>query len=198
MTNAPDARPPISGFSSGAELKRWYWRKTELVAEARRLGLKTGGAKFTVLERIAHFLDTGEGDVLSATSRPIRSTFDWHGAALTDATVITDNYRNTQNVRRYFKTAVGDGFKFTIALMDWMRENEGKTLADACAAYTALKAEPSKTRIKAHNQFNQYTRDFLADNPGASMDDVRQAWARKVQQPSDDGRHVYARTDLAL
>lgn len=192
------ARPLIDTIATGAELRRWYWRKDELVPRARALGVKTTGGKFLILDRIAHCLDTGEtvfpGD---QTVKPT-SDFDWHAAPLDDATVITDSYRNTQNVRRYFKARLGEKFKFNIAFMEWMRANVGKSLADACAAYPDLIAKPGQTQIKDHNQFNQYTRDFLADNPALGMDDVRRVWAMKIKLPSDDGRHRYDPTDLDL
>ena len=191
-------RPDMATIMTSAELRRWYWRKDELLVHAKRLGLKSTGGKFLILDRIAHYLDTGEtffpGDV---TIRPV-SKFDWHSAALDDATVITDSYRNSQNVRRYFKSRLGDRFAFNIAFMDWIRANTGKTLADACAAYGALKAAKGQTQIRDHNQFNQYTRDFLADNPDLGMEDVRRVWARKIKLPSDTGRHRYEREDLDL
>lgn len=197
-----EGRPTIETIESGMQLKRWYWRKDELIARARDLGLKTTAGKFVILDRIAHFLDTGEkqfpGD---RASRPT-STFDWHSAPLSADTVITDSYKNTQNARRFFKAAVGDQFKFNIAFMDWMKGNTGKTLADACVAYRALrdaaKAPGYQTTIRDHNQFNQYTRDFLADNPELGMDDVRRVWALKIKTPSDTGRHVYDPADLTL
>ncbi|MEO0669457.1 MAG: DUF6434 domain-containing protein [Pseudomonadota bacterium] len=191
-------RPDMAAVMTGAELRRWYWRKDELLAHAKRLGLKTTGGKFLILDRIAHHLDTGAtefpGDIVAKPT----STFDWHSAALTDATVITDSYRNSQNVRRYFKSRLGDRFTFNIAFMDWMRANTGKTLADACAAYGTMQVAKGQTKIRDHNQFNQYTRDFLADNPDLGMDDVRRVWARKIKLPSDTGRHRYAREDLNL
>ncbi|MEM6306114.1 MAG: DUF6434 domain-containing protein [Pseudomonadota bacterium] len=200
MTQKPDrtARPDIATLKTGAELKRWYWRKDELLAHAKDLKLKTTGGKFQILDRIAHFLDTGErafpGDI---APRPT-STFDWHGAPLTDETVITDNYRNSQNVRRYFRERLGARFKFNIAMMDWMRANAGKTLGDAVAAYDSFQAAPGTSKIADHNQFNQYTRDFLKDNPGLGMHDVRRIWALKIQEPSETGRHRYERSDLKL
>ena len=195
-------RPAIETLSSGRELRRWYWRKDELVAHARALGLSPSGAKFDILDRIAHFLDTGEA-LPPKPSRPRpKSSFDWHKDPLTRDTVITDSYRNTQNVRRFFKAECEPGFKFNIAFMEWMKSNKGKTLSDACDAYWTFKADAAKpghqTKIRAHNQFNQYTRDFLADNPELGMDDVRRIWALKIQQPSDDGRHRYDRSDLNL
>lgn len=195
-------RPDITTIQSGAELRRWYWRKDELAPRARDLGLKTGGGKFAILDRIAHFLDTGERSLPSDKSARPTSKFNWHSQALSNDTVITDNYKNSQNVRQFFVGALGPQFRFNIAFMDWMKENVGLTLGDACEAYRAIKAQEKapgfKTKIKSHNQFNQYTRDFLEDNPDLGMTDVRRAWAQKIQHPSDDGRHVYERKDLDL
>lgn len=202
MPKTRDGRPDITSITSGAELRRWYWLKSELEAQAKATGVRATGGKYTILDRLAHFLDTGEtiwpGDV---RSKP-RSSFDWHSAPLTPETVITDSYRNTQNVRRFFKAHAGESFKFNIAFMAWMKDNCGKTLADAVAEYHRLKAEAAKpgfqSEIAHHNQFNQYTRDFLADNPEKGMDDVRKYWALKRDMPSEDGRHVYHRSDLDL
>lgn len=197
-----DGRPDINTIATGKELQRWYWRKDELIAHARQLGLKTTSGKFVILDRISHFLDTGDrrfpGDKVTRPS----SNFDWHSGPLTRQTEITDNYKNTQNVRRFFKDAIGDGFKFNIAFMEWIRSNTGKTLEDACAAYLDIRNQTEKpgfrTLIKDHNQFNQYTRDFLDDNPQLGMADVRRVWALKIRTPSDTGRHIYDPADLKL
>ena len=53
-------RPDIRSIKDSAELRRWYWRKAELVNRARELNLKTTASKFELLDRIAHFLDTGK------------------------------------------------------------------------------------------------------------------------------------------
>ena len=197
-----DSRPDISSIKSGAELRRWYWRKDELIEHARRLKLKTTSGKFVILDRIAHFLDTGNTELPGDKSVRPTSDFDWHKENLTDQTIITDSYKNSQNVRRYFKSRIGEGFKFNIAFMEWMKANVGLTLKDACLAYAenqrASKSPGFVTRIKDHNQFNQYTRDFLEDNPTLRMDDVRRIWALKIKLPSETGRHVYDRSDLSL
>ncbi|WP_146174224.1 DUF6434 domain-containing protein [Litoreibacter ponti] len=195
-----EARPDITTLTTGAELRRWYWRKEELVAHAKRLKLKSTGGKFDILDRIAQFLDTGEV-AAPATPKP-KSKFDWHSAPLSPETIITDSYRNSQNVRRFFKSQLGDSFKFNIEFMAWMKANVGLTLADACAEYRAMKtreADPNfQSQIAHHNQFNQYTRDFLAAHPEASLEDVRTYWALKIQQPSETGRHEYHPDDLKL
>jgi len=194
------SRPAIEDITTGADLRRWYWLKSELVNEARRRQMKSGGAKFDILDRLAHYLDTGQTDLPQSKRVKVTSSFDWHSERLSDDTVITDSYKNTQNVRRYFKAAAGPKFTFNIALMEWMKSNKGKTLQDAVKVYSAqreaAKSEPSK--IKPHNQFNQYTRDFMADNPGASMAEMRRVWEKKRALPSEDGRHAYHPSDLKL
>ncbi|WP_420860882.1 DUF6434 domain-containing protein [Algirhabdus cladophorae] len=196
------ARPAIETLTTGDDLRQWYWLKAELVDYAKILGVKTTDGKFTILERICHTLDTGEtvwpGDI---RTKP-KSKLDWHSADLTPETVITDSYKNSQNARRFFKSQLGDGFKFNIAFMKWMKDNTGKTLADAVEAFkeqqAATKDPNYQSEIAHHNQFNQYTRDFLADNPELGLKEVRHYWALKRQLPSPNGRHVYAPSDLEL
>ncbi|MGJ8528243.1 DUF6434 domain-containing protein [Maritalea sp.] len=60
-----------------------------------------------------------------------KSNFDWHSEHLTPDTIITDSYKTSQNVRRFFTQQLGNDFKFTIASMTWMKENVGKTLGEA-------------------------------------------------------------------
>lgn len=202
MPDTDSTRPEITKLTDSAELRRWYWTKDELLSECRRLGLKMSGGKFVLLDRIAHFHETGETVFPGDKRAKVTSDFDWHSAPLTLETVITDSYKSSQNVRRFFQAQVGDRFKFNIAFMAWMRNNVGKTLADAVQAHQEIMAEAGKpgfrTTIEDHNQFNQYTRDFLADNPTLGMKDVRHYWALKRARPSKDGRHRYDPSDLTL
>jgi hypothetical protein len=59
------------------------------------------------------------------------AAFDWHAGPITRATEITKSYRNTQNVRRFFKTQCGDHFKFDRAFMAWLKDGSGKTMGSA-------------------------------------------------------------------
>ncbi|MEO0636682.1 MAG: DUF6434 domain-containing protein [Pseudomonadota bacterium] len=202
MTNTSETRPAIESISTSAELRRWYWLKAELEARAKELNLSYAGVKFDILDRIAHFLDTGEKVKPRASGRATKSKFDWHSETLTPETIITDSYKNSQNVRRFFRSQMGDGFKFNIEFMAWMKANTGKTLGDACDEYRAMRQRESapgfKSQIARDNQFNQYTRDFLDDNPELGMAEVRKYWALKRALPSETGRHVYERSDLDL
>nr|WP_216601320.1 DUF6434 domain-containing protein [Vibrio cyclitrophicus] len=56
---------------------------------------------------------------------------DWHKNKIDDSTVITDSYKTTQNVRRYFKSQFGEQFKFNRDFMLWMKSATGLTMGDA-------------------------------------------------------------------
>ncbi|MBC7281117.1 MAG: hypothetical protein H5U12_06655 [Hoeflea sp.] len=56
---------------------------------------------------------------------------DWHSDPITADTRIDAHYRNTQNVRRFFKAEIGDHFKFDRPFMAWMKSPAGLTLRDA-------------------------------------------------------------------
>ena len=59
------------------------------------------------------------------------SSFNWHGGRITRATPVTGAYRNTQNVRRFFKSECGDDFKFDRDFMAWMKSGAANTMGEA-------------------------------------------------------------------
>ncbi|MES2765558.1 MAG: DUF6434 domain-containing protein [Bacteroidota bacterium] len=67
----------------------------------------------------------------------MHADFDWHGAELTAETKLTDNYKTTQNVRRFFKKHCGEDFHFSRECMNWLKTHPGKTLGDAIAQWNS-------------------------------------------------------------
>ena len=57
-------------------------------------------------------------------------TFDWHSNPITATTPVDQQYKNTQNVRRFMLEHCGPGFKFDRAFMAWIRNDTAKTLGD--------------------------------------------------------------------
>ncbi|MEO1634680.1 MAG: DUF6434 domain-containing protein [Cyanobacteria bacterium J06631_9] len=191
-------RPKLIEIKKAKDFDQWYWLKAELVTFCRAQGLRISGNKADIAHRIRHFLDTGEKEPPQKQPRKkVTSQFDWHSAPLTLETKITDSYKNTQNVRRFMVSQVGKSFRFSIPLMKWMKENEGKTLAAAILQWETI--EKSKragnytTEIPPGNEYNQYVRDFSQDNPGQSLSAARRCWAYKRSQP---GRNRYHPDDL--
>lgn len=58
------------------------------------------------------------------------SRFDWHADLITRDTPVTEDYRNTQNVRRFLREQCGDGFKFDRSYMRWIKNGSTKTMGD--------------------------------------------------------------------
>ena len=58
------------------------------------------------------------------------SRFDWHADEITRATPVDDNYKNTQNVRRFLKQECGANFKFDRPFMAWIKDGVPKTMGD--------------------------------------------------------------------
>lgn len=56
--------------------------------------------------------------------------FDWHSGPITRSTPLDQNYRNTQNVRRFLTAECGDDFKFDRALMAWIKGGAPSTVGD--------------------------------------------------------------------
>ena len=57
--------------------------------------------------------------------------FDWHRDRIANDTPITASYRNTQNVRRFFRSQCGADFKFDRPFMAWLKKTSDKTMGDA-------------------------------------------------------------------
>jgi len=63
---------------------------------------------------------------------------NWHSAPLSASTRIDKNYKNTQNVRRFFKKEIGEHFKFTREFMAYLWSHEGTTLKEAAAYWVKM------------------------------------------------------------
>jgi Domain of unknown function (DUF6434) len=119
---------------------------------------------------------------------------------LTLETLITDSYTNGPNTRTFFKEYCSAKFSFNIAFMSWMKHNVGKTLRDAIEEWDKINAQSKdknfKKGIPEGNQYNQYMRDFFADNPTKTIKEARHFWQLKRALPL--GKHRYERSDLDL
>jgi hypothetical protein len=174
----------ITAKLSPADFKSQYWLKKELIAFCREKGINTSGGKIEITERILAFLQNDE-IIKKPTekSRKKQSKFDWNGSTLTPGTIITDNYKNTEQVRNFFKKHIGDHFRFNTEFMAWMKDNVGLTLQDAVKEWERLsvtkrdKNNPSE--IAPQFEYNQFIRDYFRENPGRTLHDAISEWQIK-------------------
>lgn len=74
----------------------------------------------------------------------MKQSFDWHSEKLTPQTVITERYKNTQNVRRFFKQQIGEHFSFNRKFMAFIKNNVGITLSQATDEWKANHHHPKE------------------------------------------------------
>jgi Domain of unknown function (DUF6434)/SAP domain-containing new25 len=194
------SRPKLEKNITLNSFEDYYWLKDELVAFCRMIGINSTGGKNDISNRIVKFIDTGEIITKSKTrkAKPI-SNFDWKTERLSINTIITDNYKNTENVRTFFENAIGKHFKFNVTFMKWMKTSSGKTLEDAIDTWKQIaelkKDKNYKSEIAPQFEYNTYTRDFHADNPGLSSKEAIICWKIKKGNP---GNNKYEKSDLVF
>ena len=183
---------------SPKDFKAHYWLKEELIDFCRIIGINTSGGKIEISNSVISYLETGIVIPKSEKQdKTPKSDFDWNTETLSLETVISDSYKNTENVRAFFKQLIGSNFKFNVTFMDWMKMNSGKTLGDAVDKYREIallkKDKIYRTEIAPQFEYNTYIRDFLTNNPDRSMKDAVKSWRLKRENP---GLKKYNRTDL--
>ena len=192
-------RPNLDKNISLNDFNELYWLKQELVDFCRNIGISTSGGKIKIAERIRHYLSTGE--LLKTETLKIKPTskFNWDKEKLTRETIITDNYKNGENIRRFFINEIGSHFTFNVIFMKWVKENRGKTLGDAInewnRIYNLKKEKNYVSEIDPQFEYNKYMRAFLNDNPDFSSQDAMKFWKLKRSQR---GTNEYEKTDLLL
>ncbi len=177
------------------DFRNFYWLKTELVSFCRANGISATGGKIEITARIEHYLTTGK--VIQTSRKPVVSNFDWKNEELFLSTKLTDNYKNTENVRAFMTLHTGPNFKFNTEFMNWAKAHAGKTLADAIQEWNRIFAlkrhKDHKTEIATQFEYNRYIRDFMADNPGKALTSAIHLWKLKSRSKGDN---KYCSTDL--
>ncbi len=113
------ARPQLDKNLSAKSFEEFYWLKEELVIFCRKIGISSSGGKRDISDRISKFLQTGEIVTKSKRGKAkATSCFDWKNETLSVKTTITDNYKNTENVRAFFQQVIGKQFKFNTQFMN--------------------------------------------------------------------------------
>lgn len=191
-------RPELNERLSPTDFKDHYWLKQELIAFCRLKGINTSGGKLEIASRVFQYLENGIV-IKSVASLRKRTNFNWQASPLSLSTIITDNYQNTAQVRTFFEAQIGPHFRLNVTFLAWMRNNIGKTLADAVAQWHLIikqkKEQVQPNEIAPQFEYNRYIRDFLADNRDRSIKDAIHFWKLKRNQI---GEKRYHKKDLEL
>lgn len=191
-------RPRLTKDITIKDFKDFYWLKAELVQFCKEIGIAYSGGKIEIAQCIQTYLESGT--IIKSNDQKRNKTtskFNWNNEKLTSETRITDNYKNTENVRDFFKQQIGQNFKFKVQFMNWMKNNVGKTLGDAVEQYKLLN-EVLSDKMKAKEiapqfEYNTYIRDFLAQNKLLTKAHAIKCWNLKRRQR---GTNKYEHDDI--
>ncbi len=191
-------KPILDKNISVTDFKDYYWLKKELIKFCKVMGISSYGGKIEISDRIISFLENGKL-IINANKEKLKtiSNFNWNTEKLEKNTLVTDNYKNTENVRKFFKQNIGNNFKFNVEFMNWMKANNGKTLGDAVNKWkeiVALKKNINyRTGIAPQFEYNNYIRDFIDDNKNLLVKDAINCWKIKRNK---SGTKKYEKGDL--
>lgn len=184
-------RPELDKNLDSETFRNHYYLKEELINFCRNHGLPTSGGKIEITERISHYLDTGEVQAAKTKTKAKPQI-----TRITEEILIEPNFVCSEIHRAFFKEKLGPSFTFPVAFQRWLKENTGKTYAQALDAYRQIMADKKtgKTVIDKQFEYNTYIRDFFADNPGTALKDAIRCWKYKK---GIRGHNRYERADLA-
>ncbi len=183
-------RPDLTKSLDSATFRNYYYLKEELVAFCKANSLPSTGGKIEITNRIAHYLDTGI-ILLSVPQNKAAA----HAGVIDETIAIEPSVVCTEVHRAFFKERIGKKFSFNVAFQQWLKNNAGKTYADAIEAYHHIMEEKkhSKTTIDKQFEYNTYIRAFFEDNTGHTLQDAIRCWKYKKGLP---GHNRYEKADL--
>lgn len=102
------------------------------------------------------------------------AAFDWHADPIGRGTPVDPSYRATQNVRRFFRTACGEAFRFDRDFMAWMKSGAPLTMGDAadewCRRHAGSPARQAAVRSERQANRPKDTRRQNDRRPGGDLD----------------------------
>ncbi len=172
-------RPAPSGALTGAELRRWYWTKAELLDLARELGLPTRGGKLELTERLVAALD---GAPLPSPAPSRRAASPGLSGSLTPETVVPPGQRCTQALRAFFVEQLGPGFRFDGPMRAWVAGAAGRPLAEGVEHWHRTRHRPPGD-IGEQFELNGFVRAWHAAHPDGTRQQALVAWRRHRSLP---------------
>ena len=183
-------RPILNRDLDSRVFREFYYLKEELVLFCKANGLPCSGGKIDITNRIAEYLDSGKIETIKAVTRKkINSDVICESAEIEEGFVCSEKHR------AFFKDKIGASFSFNVAFQKWLKNNAGKTYADAIEAYRQILEEKKKgkTTIDKQFEYNTYIRDFFEGNRGSTLKDAIKCWKYKK---SIQGHNRYEKSDL--
>ncbi|MBN2479175.1 MAG: hypothetical protein JXA94_03020 [Parachlamydiales bacterium] len=162
------------------DFKKTYFHKKMLQKFCKDLKLSQEGSKLEIFERILTFLETGK-ILQPKQSLLAKKTND---KTLSLNTIIKNNFRCDLKHRIFFKSVIGEHFKFNVPMIMFAKKNHDKTYKDLVDHWVNIfnlkKSGEYKSEIHKSCEYNQFIRNFYSDtnNKGKKLIDAIRAWKK--------------------
>jgi hypothetical protein len=172
----------MNNNSTNFEKSLLFLHVNELREIATKLSLTEKGNKMALIQRICHFLTTGEK--LTVVKFPKESC-----AQRGKTYPIGDNelmlkgaYKNDYKTRLFFKRIIGPHFHFTAYGIDWLnkRWSEGRppTYREFAKMWEQEHQKRKKAPVSPKKEwaYINFVQEFLSNYPSADQESIHQAW----------------------
>ena len=183
MTEAHVSRPDPGQVLSGAQLRRWYWLKEELIRLARSHGVSPTGSKELLTARIAAHLDHEE--FAEPAQRPPAPRTQL-GSTLTATSIIPEGQRCSQVVRHWLQEHAGRSFRFDAHMRDFFAHTDGNQTMDDALQHWQQTRNSGPTTIDRQFEYNRFTRAWRAEHTHGDQQELLAAWRRYRSAPIDE------------
>lgn len=181
VSGEPEVRPAVTDVTTGADLLRWYWLRTELTDLARQHGVSTGGGKRELADRLVAHLD---GVAAPAPPPSRRRVTERLAEPLDRSTVMPVGQPCSQVLRRYLTARIGPSFRFDAAMRAYVGGAPGRTLDDVVAHWHATRDRTGPPDIAPQFELNRFAQRWHAEGLGTRAEALA-AWAEHRSRPRD-------------
>ncbi|HEX4044071.1 MAG TPA: DUF6434 domain-containing protein [Gammaproteobacteria bacterium] len=175
-----ERKPNLNKIISIDHFKNWYWLKVELINFCKKHDLSTVGSKQELVQRITLFLITG--NKIEPTSASKANGHRDSQQFITRNTLVA-NYKNDAATRKFFIDQIGKHFRFDAYLRQFTNKNNITKkltygdLVDGWLIEESRRKDPAyQSNIGKQFEYNQFIRDFFANEKGKSRSDAIKAW----------------------
>ncbi len=160
----------------------------ELKSIAIDYSLADKGTKMALIERILHFLQTGERLTVPKFPKESCAKRGLYYPLAEDTVMLKDAYKNDLKTRLFFKQLIGSHFHFTAFGIDWLNERWMEGDPPTYREFAQMwqreyqRRKETPTAPKEEWAYINFVQKLLLDSPAASRESMNSAWECERQK----------------
>ncbi len=191
---AVEDRPKLDRTISLDDYLNYYWLKKDLVQFCKEIGINSDGWKLEIHERIVDYLSNNV--IQKRTVKIAKKKSDDINELRLDM-VVTESFKRNPKTTAFLKS-IDSRFHYSVRLNQFIRDNTGKITYQDIINEWKDEFEKKKQGIKTtpalpQCEYNQFVKDYLADNEERKFKDAVEAWNVKKCMRGDN---IYHREEM--